>query len=329
MAIIKYNNTVINKPNINSYIISLNNNINELIFTNNNNVLSQIQFKLTIKGFKKFSLTNINYKNTYDIIDNMVYFISFILDKNQEIKLNFFNSNLDIDKLITIENISENIIEVNDKINIDKIYIINLERRNDRKKKIIDELKKIGVKNYEFITAVDGNDVNVQNLYKRLKNDTKSKLKSAGHLGCLLSHKKVLEKAFINKYNQILILEDDIFFKSKDFINDLKKMIICPWKIIFLGAPILEKKVFLNKWAHCDKFPGTYGYIIKRELIQNILTLLKNMENSIDIIFMKYLQKYNFCFILNDFVLTDIVDSDTSKKKIFFQKLIDNLNRDD
>jgi len=329
MTIIKYDNIVINKPNINSYIIPLNKNINELIFINNNDVKSQIQFKLTINGFKNFSLMNINYKNTYDIIDNMIYFISFILEKNQEIKLNLFNNSLDLNKLITIENISENIINVNDKINIDKIYIINLHRRIDRKKKIIDELKKIDVKNYEFITAVDGNDINVQNLYKKLKNDSKSKLKSAGHLGCLLSHKKALEKAYINKYNQILILEDDIFFKSKDFSNDLKKMVICPWKIIFLGAPILEKKIFLNKWAHCDKFPGTYGYIIKRELIQNILSLLKNMENSIDIIFMKYLQKYNFCFILNDFVLTDIVDSDTSKKKFFFQKLIDNLNRDE
>ena len=147
-------------------------------------------------------------------------------------------------------------------------------------------------------------------------------------LGYKPVNKKALNKAFADDSNQSLILEDDIFFKSNNFINELKNIIICPWKIIFLGAPILEKKIFLNKWAHCDKFPGTYGYIIKKELIQKTLSLINNMENSIDLIFMKHLHKYDYCFILNDFVLTDIVDSDTSKKKPIFQKLIDNLNKD-
>ena len=35
-----------------------------------------------------------------------------------------------------------------------------------------------------------------------------------------------------------------------------------------------------------------------------------------------------FTHILNDFILTDNKDSDTSKKKQVFQKYIDNLNKD-
>jgi hypothetical protein len=103
---------------------------------------------------------------------------------------------------------------------------------------------------------------------------------------------------------------------------------MCPWKIIFLGAPIADKKIFINKWAFCKKFPGTYGYLIKRELIEEVLNYIKNMNNCIDLIFMKTLQKKDYCFILNDFILTDIKDSDTSKKKQVFQKYIDNLNKD-
>ena len=103
---------------------------------------------------------------------------------------------------------------------------------------------------------------------------------------------------------------------------------MCPWNIIFLGAPIADKKIFINKWAYCKRFPGTYGYIIKRELIDEVLRLIKNMNNCIDLIFMKTLQKKDYCFILNDFILTDIKDSDTSKKKQVFQKYIDNLNKD-
>jgi GR25 family glycosyltransferase involved in LPS biosynthesis len=325
--IIKYNNMIINKENVNKYRISLNDN-NDLIIINNNNMSTQIQFNLTINGFNNFSLENINYNNNYVILYDTVYFISFILETNQEIKINFYNNKLDKDKFVILEKTSENIINIKDQISIDKVYIINLERRIDRKNKILDELKKVGITNYEFITAIDGNNSIIHKKYKELKDEKKSKLKSSGHLGCLLSHKKALNKAFADNNNQSLILEDDIFFKSNNFINELKNIIICPWKIIFLGAPIMEKKVFLNKWAHCDKFPGTYGYIIKKELIQKTLNLINNMENCIDLIFMKYLHKNDYCFILNDFVLTDIVDSDTSKKKPIFQKLIDNLNKD-
>lgn len=75
-----------------------------------------------------------------------------------------------------------------DPIHIDKVYIINLKRRSDRKKLIIKELTKVGIKNYEFIEAVDGNDADIKEKYRKLKKN-KSKIKSAGHLGCLLSHK--------------------------------------------------------------------------------------------------------------------------------------------
>jgi GR25 family glycosyltransferase involved in LPS biosynthesis len=322
MVIIKYNDLII-KKNSNKYKILFDNNSN-IISIKNDNIYTQIQFKLTIRGFYNFSLENKN----YDIEEDTVYFISFILEKNQEININFYNYNLDNEKNIIIEDLSEHKISDNQKIIIDKVYIINLERRPDRKKKILTELLKVGITNYEFIDAVDGKNPNVYEMYKKLKNEKKSKLKTVGHLGCLLSHVNALKKAYNDGFKQSLIIEDDIFFKNNNFLDELKNIVMCPWKIIFLGAPIIEKKIFLNKWAYCNKFPGTYGYIIKRELIKKTLSLIKKMNNCIDLIFMKSLQKSNYCFILNDFVLTDIDDSDTSKKKKIFQKLIDNLNRD-
>ena len=322
MTIIKYDDMII-KENRNKYTILFNDKINTIVIQNNN-LSTQIQFKLTINGFNFFSLEN----NNYNIKEHTIYFISFILEKNQEIKINFYNNNNNSEKYIVIEELTENIINTNQQISIDKVYIINLERRSDRKKKILTELQKVGITNYEFINAIDGKNPDIHKMYNKLKDEKKSKLKSSGHLGCLLSHIKALNKAYDDGYKQSLIIEDDIFFKSNNFVNELKNIVICPWNIIFLGAPIIEKKIFLNKWAHCNKFPGTYGYIIKRELIQKTLTLINKMNNCIDLIFMKYLQKSNFCFILNDFVLTDIDDSDTSKKKKIFKKLINNLNRD-
>ena len=321
MITINYKNIIINNNDKNDYQLNLEDD-EEIIIIQNINKKKQIQFKLYINGYNNICIENKN----YNIDNENNYIVSFILEENQEIKL-IFNNKYDIlDRKLILNEFLYNSIS-NNPIFVDKVYIINLERRSDRKKKIIEELNKVGIKNYEFINAVDGNDSKIQNLYKKLKKNN-SKIKSAGHLGCLLSHKKVLKKAYSDNFKQILILEDDIFFKSENFSKDIQSLEMCPWNIIFLGAPIADKKLFINKWAYCKRFPGTYGYIIKRRLIKEVLILIKNMNNCIDLIFMKTLQKKDYCFILNDFILTDIKDSDTSKKKQVFQKYIDNLNKD-
>jgi len=322
MITINYKNTIINYNNKLDYQINLENNNQEIIVIKNLNKKKQIQFKLFINGYKNLNIDD----KTFDVDNENHYIVSFILDENQETNLIFNNKYEAKDRKLVLSEFSYHDITL-DPIHIDKVYIINLKRRADRKKLIIQELTKVGIKNYEFINAVDGNDSDIKEKYKKLKKN-KSKIKSAGHLGCLLSHKKVLKKAYSSNLKQILILEDDIFFKSEDFSKDIQNLEMCPWKILFLGAPIADKKIFINKWAFCNRFPGTYGYLIKRELIEEVLNYIKNMNNCIDLIFMKTLQKKDYCFILNDFILTDIKDSDTSKKKQVFQKYIDNLNKD-
>lgn len=321
MITINYKNTIINYNNKLDYQINLDNN-EEIIIIKNINKKKQIQFKLFINGYKNLSIDDKN----FDIDSENHFIVSFILEENQEVNLIFNNIYEAQDRRLVLSEFLYNDITL-DPIHIDKVYIINLKRRSDRKKLIIKELAKVGIKNYEFIEAVDGNDADIKEKYKKLKKN-KSKIKSAGHLGCLLSHKKALKKAYSDNLKQILILEDDIFFKSDNFSKDIKSLEMCPWKIIFLGAPIADKKIFINKWAFCGRFPGTYGYLIKRKLIEEVLNLIKDMNNCIDLIFMKTLQKKDYCFILNDFILTDIKDSDTSKKKQVFQKYIDNLNKD-
>jgi len=330
MITINYKNTIINYNNKLDYQINLENNNQEIIVIKNLNKKKQIQFKLFINGYKNLIINydkNLNIDDkTFDVDSENHYIVSFILDENKEVSLIFNNKYEATDRRLVLSEFLYHDITL-DPIHIDKVYIINLKRRADRKKLITQELTKVGIKNYEFINAVDGNDAEIKQKYKKLKKN-KSKIKSAGHLGCLLSHKKVLKKAYSSNFKQVLILEDDIFFKSENFSKDLQNLEMCPWKIIFLGAPIADKKIFVNKWAFCGRFPGTYGYLIKRELIEEVLNYIKNMDNCIDLIFMKTLQKKDYCFILNDFILTDIKDSDTSKKKQVFQKYIDNLNKD-
>ena len=80
---------------------------------------------------------------------------------------------------------------------LDKIFIINLEHRTDRKKKIIQELERVGLNNYELFKAIrptkemvdkwNPNFLNpIPEWFKRSGGD-QNKYK-IGALGCMLSH---------------------------------------------------------------------------------------------------------------------------------------------
>lgn len=45
---------------------------------------------------------------------------------------------------------------------IDKVFIINLEHRKDRRDQIIKELKRVGIENYEFFKAIKPTEEMIQ-----------------------------------------------------------------------------------------------------------------------------------------------------------------------
>lgn len=88
----------------------------------------------------------------------------------------------------------------------DAIYCINLRHRKDRWKNAKEEFKKIGIaKNVVRFNAV------------KRKN---------GAIGCLLSHRLIIEKAKKKWYKNILVFEDDVTFlkSNKKIINSIQKL---------------------------------------------------------------------------------------------------------
>ena len=69
-------------------------------------------------------------------------------------------------------------------------FYINLDHRVDRKEHVESELSKIGIKAERF-SAI------------KMEN---------GAIGCSMSHLKILQNAFKNKMEHVLIVEDDITF---------------------------------------------------------------------------------------------------------------------
>ena len=144
---------------------------------------------------------------------------------------------------------------------IKNILYINLERRVDRKQQVENELRKIGLQQFQRFNAV--------------------KLKY-GALGCSISHLKCLEIAKINEWDHVLICEDDICFLNPDlFVNQLNGFLstVSTWDVILLGGNNMREYQITNKYsAKVSWCQTTTGYIVKREYYD---TLINNYKESI------------------------------------------------
>ncbi|OYY65288.1 MAG: hypothetical protein B7Y51_03325 [Burkholderiales bacterium 28-67-8] len=90
----------------------------------------------------------------------------------------------------------------------DRIYIINLASREDRRKETRAQLENIGI-------GIPYSDVE---FFEATRPDSPGEFPSVGARGCFYSHLGVLRDAQEKKYSSILILEDDLNF-SNDFLN--------------------------------------------------------------------------------------------------------------
>ncbi len=83
----------------------------------------------------------------------------------------------------------------------DNVYCVNLKHRQDRKANILSQCAKYKLGKVEFFEAINGKEH--QNNYNLLP----------GAFGLILSNIEILKNAKEKKYNSIIILEDDCYFK--------------------------------------------------------------------------------------------------------------------
>ena len=148
----------------------------------------------------------------------------------------------------------------------DQIYCINLKHRKDRYNSAINTFKQINLHNVTFFLA--------------------DKHEKGGRYGCFDSHIQVINNAFNNNYNNILIFEDDIkigkFYsnlllkKSIDFMKNNNR-----WDVFYLGyfpfsynykiTPITDNIFKSNPF-------GTTAYCLNKK---SIIKIVNTYENSI------------------------------------------------
>ena len=238
-------------------------------------------------------------------------------------------------------------------MNVDKVFIINLERRTDRKESILKELARVGIKNYEFFPAIEPktqatlNKWNPNFLKKRPKwlervpAEYYNKYR-LGALGCLMSHAAVMEIALKRNYKRILILEDDVSFKTEKKFSNYKHLNTVlkhqyellrrknpklaarfnNFDMIYLGGSLCDRTNILqvtNNIAQAQNIAGTFAYILSNKSIRLILSLLRSATVEIDKFYIKFIQsRQNSYHILPAFVIPVPGYSDILMKDITY-----------
>jgi glycosyl transferase family 25 len=206
--------------------------------------------------------------------------------------------------------------------NIKHAFYINLESRTDRKQHVETQLHNIG------ISATRFNAIKLTN----------------GAIGCSMSHLKCLEIAKENKWDHVMILEDDILFLNPNvFKNQLNKF-LQNYKdfdvLLIAGNNVPPYQKIDDCCIKVYRCQTTTGYIVQKHyydtLINNIKEgvkqLIKYPEQHVVYAIDKYwfrLQEIDNWFLITPLTVTQREDySDIEKRPTNYTRVMTDLDKE-
>jgi GR25 family glycosyltransferase involved in LPS biosynthesis/tetratricopeptide (TPR) repeat protein len=213
------------------------------------------------------------------------------------------------------------------------IKIVNLPRRDDRKKDVIDKMmeSKIEPSSYEFIKAVDGKELQPNFMIKHLFRENDFKYRR-GVLGCAFSHLNLWEQLLQDPINEFyVVLEDDITLckNFKEKVNTLKPEFLDK-DVVFLGYHMWEglrekfdfmysdnsNDVKLAKLVQKMYMGGTFAYSINKLGAKKLLDNAKKngIKRAIDF-FMFDTKEVDYWETRHQLVFSKVESSDSDIQK--------------
>nr|XP_013189135.1 unnamed protein product [Amyelois transitella] len=134
------------------------------------------------------------------------------------------------------------------KFGLDEIYMINLERRPERRQLMELSFKELGM-DVKLFQAVDGRKLDLNDLREysvtlmpNYEDPYHKRPMKAGEVGCFLSHYYIWEEIIKNKYAKTLVLEDDVHFvpyfrhRLLGLMDEVKDI---DWDLLYLGRKVM------------------------------------------------------------------------------------------
>jgi len=182
----------------------------------------------------------------------------------------------------------------------DRIFIINLDHRQDRWCRAVKRLRLLGIKNYERFSAIKPTHTlvvgqkNWLKTYRHLKqhglNGTNTTDSYAlGCLGCKLSHYFVLALALQRGYSRVLILEDDaeLFQDADATFSQVLKELPQNWNMLYLMANHARPPAEVTEHIVQTVCSATTGaYAVQRSFIPLLMDAVSQDVGEIDVTYM-------------------------------------------
>lgn len=289
---------------------------------------------------------------------------SCYLELKESLNTNIFDYNIDLCRQLgysdlenyrCIENETPDLARVFKALNIQKIYIVNLNRRADRKIKTLREFSKYNIDVF-FIEAEDAltssavhqahdqyvrRQPGTSKYNSHIDPDTQKRMKqyvTKGAFAYNYSQLKVFKHAIRNDFNRIAVFDDDIFFtdNAPDKIASFLKFTDNDFKICLLGASEYSSSEYRNEFINSNDFYkpnpgftcGSFGIIYDRSVFSELVNVISEQDGTYDnsILGHFYHSYPDKCFVINPNVcIPSIEDSnirEEDRKQISHSKLM-------
>lgn len=195
----------------------------------------------------------------------------------------------------------------------DKVYCINLDRREDRLENFKKEVEKYNLGEFERFGAYDGNTLDMSKYKTNLK---------PGELGLVLSNLEIIKKVKESNLKNVLIIEDDCKFTDeviniKNYFDSLPKN----WDMLYMGGnhnihmgvkppDTINEKIIKLHSTYSTHFVG-----INSTVFDHIEIILSKMSDPLDVSYVK-LQKIFNAYSFYPAIAKQIVDFSDIQNRI-------------
>lgn len=220
-------------------------------------------------------------------------------------------------------------------LGFDKIYVINLKRRTDRKEQLIKNFPGI---DFTFIEAVDGKELNQEQLIKEGKLNTSffdpMGMITMGIFACALSHKKAWDQALADGVENALFLEDDVYsiipllnqntFTPiyQDILNEIKQY---DWDLIHLGKKSeFQNGMNVGRFLTVPRFNsnhnGAHAYAARKNMIKSLSDSYLPVKYAADVYLEQFYNTHNLFTLKQSLIrqLSDNVDPQNADSDTYY-----------
>lgn len=187
----------------------------------------------------------------------------------------------------------------------DKVFLVNLDKRVDRLENFQKQVEKYNLGEYSRISAIDGSTIDVKKYTNKLR---------SGELGLLMTNLNIIKESKKNKYETILVVEDDCNFSEEiknidEYFNSLPS----DWDMLYMGGnhnthmrvpppvKINEKIVKLHS-TYSTHFIG-----IKNTLYEHIESMISKYQEPLDLSYVRLQKSFNI-YSFSPAIANQIVD---------------------